>query len=138
MGTLRHAQYHLLIHVVKWFPVLMQFVLIFSELDYWLFSSRYSGWVYPLLGHSFIFDALLLMLSWMLKFCLWHKLLVASLIYNVVMEWLLVNFDFGEQTVVTEVWQFAVSLMFILCAIIANRMYVCPEEVGKEEQNHPY
>lgn len=128
MNGLRHGQYVVFVDMVKYMPIVMQFIVFWNVLDYWLSGNSYSGWVYPLLGHSLIYDCMLLVLSFILRFCLWHKLLIANLIFNIVVEWLLVNFDTGMDVPVVVCWQGIMSLMFIVCAFLANKCSVCPEE----------
>lgn len=64
---------------VKYYPVLMQVIMLASIFDeFYPFSI--TNWLYPILGHSLSWDLFLLAFSRMLRFCIWHRLLIYSMI----------------------------------------------------------
>ena len=77
---------------VKYYPVLMQVIMLASIFDeFYPFSI--TNWLYPILGHSLSWDLFLLAFSRMFRFCIWHRLLIYSMIFNICVEWVTVNIE---------------------------------------------
>lgn len=79
---------------VKYYPVLMQVIMLASIFDDLLAFSR------------------------MFRFCIWHRLLIYSMIFNICVEWVTVNIEMPiEHNIV--VWSvMAVTLLIIIASIV--------------------
>lgn len=77
---------------VKYYPVLMQVIMLASIFDeFYPFSI--TNWLYPILGHTLSWDLFLLAFSRMFRFCIWHRLLIYSMIFNICVERVTVNIE---------------------------------------------
>lgn len=47
--------------------------------------------MYPIFGHALFIDICFLIMSMVMKFCFWHRLLILNLITTIVIEWINVN-----------------------------------------------
>lgn len=77
---------------VKYYPVLMQLIIFMNFFDHY-YPGSFTNFLYPIIGHSVAYDILLLVLSRMFAFCAWHRLLIYSMLYNIFIEWITVNFN---------------------------------------------
>lgn len=80
--------------MVAIYPVLINVLIAIN------FISCFTGHdltrpVYPILGNSVIFDVLLLYLSYYFKYCTWNRFLIYSALLNIVVEFIIANFDVG-------------------------------------------
>ena len=82
---------------------------------------NFTNVIYPILGNSVIFDILLLYLSHYFKYCTWNRFLIYSALINIVVEWIIVNFDVGcyynNIMVVTAVISSVLAVGSVLSAI---------------------
>lgn len=111
----------------------MQIIMLASIFDeFYPFSI--SNWLYPILGHSLAWDLFLLAFSKMFRFCIWHRLLIYSMMFNVSVEWFMVNMDIPieHNTVVHIV--LAVTLIAIIASVILRFVYGC--QIGDNEQRN--
>lgn len=77
---------------VKFYPVLMQVIILANIFDmYYPFSI--TNYLYPILGHSLAWDIFLFIMSKAFNFCIWHRLLIYNLVFNITVEWVMVNFN---------------------------------------------
>ena len=47
--------------------------------------------MYPIFGHALLIDICFLIMSSVMRFCFWHRLLILNLIATIVLEWISVN-----------------------------------------------
>lgn len=91
------GQRNVCVTFVKYYPVLMQVIMLASIFDeFYPFSI--TNWLYPILGHSLSWDLFLLAFSRMFRFCIWHRLLIYSMIFNICVEWVTVNIEMPIDT----------------------------------------
>lgn len=112
---------------VKYYPVLMQVIMLASIFDeFYPFSI--TNWLYPILGHSLSWGLFLLAFSKMFKFCIWHRLLIYSMIFNICVEWVMVNFNIPIEHNIA-IWSLmAVTLVIIIASIILRFKTGCFKE----------
>ena len=79
------------IQVVKWLPIIVHVIIIFNIFDICLFGESYTGYLYPVIGHSLVFDVMMFYLSYTFNMCAWHRVLVINMVFNSVLDWLAVN-----------------------------------------------
>lgn len=111
------GQRNVCVTFVKYYPVLMQVIMLAGIFDeFYPFSI--TNWLYPILGHSLSWDLFLLAFSRMFRFCIWHRLLIYSMIFNICVEWVTVNIEMPiEHNIV--VWSvMAVTLLIIIASIV--------------------
>lgn len=111
------GQRNVCVTFVKYYPVLMQVIMLASIFDeFYPFSI--TNWLHPILGHSLSWDLFLLAFSRMFRFCIWHRLLIYSMIFNICVEWVTVNIEMPiEHNIV--VWSvMAVTLLIIIASIV--------------------
>lgn len=118
--SISHKVYSICLNFVKYFPILMQFIILFNFYDYY-FHFSITNWLYPLIGHSLAFDLLLLSLSRMFRFCLWHRLLIYSMIMNISFEWISVNFDISNMIDDIMNTTLVLTIVFIISSIISRK-----------------
>lgn len=97
------GQRNVCVTFVKYYPVLMQVIMLASIFDeFYPFSI--TNWLYPI--------------SRMFRFCIWHRLLIYSMIFNICVEWVTVNIEMPiEHNIV--VWSvMAVTLLIIIASIV--------------------
>lgn len=95
VGPTKHDYVNTLL-LIKYYPVVMQFIVFLNFLDYYILGGSVTNWFYPVFGHSLIFDILLLYFSRVFKFCAWHRLLIWNLILNITTEWVIINFNLNN------------------------------------------
>lgn len=115
---------------VKYYPVLMQVIMLASIFDeFYPFSI--TNWLYPILGHSISWDLFLLAFSRMFRFCIWHRLLIYSMMFNVSVEWVTVNI---EHNIV--VWSvMAVTLLIIIASVVLRFKTGCFDNEGDSDRD---
>jgi len=74
----------LLIKLVKYYPIIVNLAIIFMMIE-WYFTKR-NILLYPYIGQSFYFNTILLILSYNLKFCTWHRILIYSMSFVLFLE----------------------------------------------------
>lgn len=119
---------------VKYYPVLMQVIILASIFDeFYPFSI--TNWLYPILGHSLSWDLFLLAFSRMFRFCIWHRLLIYSMIFNICVEWVTVNIEMPiEHNIV--VWSvMAVTLLIIIASIVLRFKTGCFENERNSDRD---
>lgn len=96
---------------VKYYPVLMQVIMLASIFDDLLAFSR------------------------MFRFCIWHRLLIYSMIFNICVEWVTVNIEMPiEHNIV--VWSvMAVTLLIIIASIVLRFKTGCFENEGNSDRD---
>lgn len=133
MDVLRKSAYEVLIWVIKYVPIITHFIIVLNILDYFVFGYSYTNWLYPIIGHSIIYDLMLLIFSYKLKFCLWHRILIWDMILNIVFEWICVNIH------ISEVVHFfmVISLLSVVCSVIlaVTAAFVCRIKNRERESN---
>lgn len=67
--------------LVKYIPVIINMWILL------IVTGCISSSLYPFLGHSILFDILLFSASYYFRFCLWHKILISSMIISLILEY---------------------------------------------------
>lgn len=91
MEILDRTQLAFIHKFVRFAPIIVQFIIFFNILDEWILCTSFTNFLYPLIGHSLLFDFLLLALSKAFRYCLWHRILIYNMIFNISLEWVYVN-----------------------------------------------
>jgi len=68
-----------LIKLIKYYPIVVNINFVFSAIGVLLFKFDYSLYVYTYFGQSFYLNTILLILSFSLRFCAWHRILIYSM-----------------------------------------------------------
>ena len=116
--------YSCLINFIKVFPVVIQVIIVANIFDYY-HKFSITNWLYPLFGFSVLWGILMLLLSIVFKFCIWHRLLIYNIIFNSLCEFISVNsiLDFDCDTYMGFVS--VVSSMFLLLSIVTRFKFGC-------------
>lgn len=87
---------------------------------------------YPVLMQVIMF---LLAFSRMFRFCIWHRLLIYSMIFNICVEWVTVNIEMPiEHNIV--VWSvMAVTLLIIIASIVLRFKTGCFENERNSDRD---
>lgn len=113
------GQRNVCVTFVKYYPVLMQVIMLASIFDeFYPFSI--TNWLYPILGHFLSWDLFLLAFSRMFRFCIWHRL---------------VNIEMPiEHNIV--VWSvMAVTLLIIIASIVLRFKTGCFENERNSDRD---
>ena len=106
--------------MVAIYPVLINILIAVNFVSCFT-DHNFTNVIYPILGNSVIFDILLLYLSHYFKYCTWNRFLIYSALINIVVEWIIVNFDVGcyynNIMVVTAVISSVLAVGSVLSAI---------------------
>lgn len=111
---------------VKYYPVLMQVIILANIFDEF-YPFGITNWLYPILGHSLAWALFILVFSRMFRFCIWHRLLIYSMMFNISVEWITVNLNIPLEydTVIYSVT--SISLLAIFASIILRFKTGCFE-----------
>lgn len=106
--------------MVATYPVLINILIAVNFVSCFT-GHNFTNVIYPILGNSVIFDILLLCLFHYFKYCTWNRFLIYSALINIVVEWIIVNFDVGcyynNIMVVTAVISSVLAVGSVLSAI---------------------
>jgi len=75
---------NMLIKLVKYYPVIMNIFILFVMVG-WIFNFK-SVQIYTFIGQSFYLNLIILILSYKFKFCLWHRILIYSMSFILLLE----------------------------------------------------
>ena len=100
------------------YPIVIHIVIILNFMSYFI-GIDFTNIVYPIFGHSVSFDLLLLVLSFVFRYCLWHRLLIYSLLFNIVVEFVLINFDVETYMYDFMIVSAAMTAAFVLGSIVS-------------------
>ena len=92
MKTLDTRYLSALINYIKFLPIIIHVIMIMNILELAFKGLNITNFFYPILGHSVAYNILLLLLSIVFRFCYWHRALIYSMLINISIEWLCVNF----------------------------------------------
>ena len=120
---LSRGGYWLLLVIVKYLPIVIHVMIVINIIDGLFFSYGITNWFYPLIGHSLVFDMLLLFFSYKFKFCKWHRILVYDMIINILLEWVSVNGILSTGANDTIILSMFVTVVCILSAMYD--VFVC-------------
>ncbi len=75
------------IKLVKYYPILVNIYILIIMLTYVSgIRINVSTYLYTYIGQSFYVDILVLLLSFKLKFCIWHRILIANMMLCLAIE----------------------------------------------------
>lgn len=111
---------------VKYYPVIMQVIILANIFEEFIPFS-FTNWLYPILGHSLAWDLFILAFSKMFRFCVWHRLLIYSMIFNITVEWVMVNFEVPLEYDYIIFSLISVTLVLIIAAVILRFKTGCFE-----------
>jgi len=109
----------------------MQVIILLNIFDYY-YPVSLTNWLYPFLSHSVAFDLLLLSFSRMFEFCIWHRLLIYSMLFNIILEWVIVNFSIPMEYDLVIGIILAISLIFIISSVILRFKLGCTRDERKD------
>jgi len=98
-----------ILRIVKAWPIITNLSILLI-LIFHILEVSISNLMYPIFGHSLFVDILFLMMSYKLKFCFWHKLLILNLIAIIGIEWISVNLCIIDSV-------FYIRLLFTLTSV---------------------
>ena len=76
-----------LIKLVKYYPILVNLYVLLCMLIYVSgIRINVSAYSYTYIGHSFYVDIVLILLSIVFRFCIWHRLLIGNMILCLAIE----------------------------------------------------
>jgi hypothetical protein len=113
-----------LINCVKYFPVFMQFVIFLNLFEYY-YGFKFTSYVYIFLGSSVLWCLLLLLLSFVFKFCIWHRLLIYNIIFNLFIEFFVVNIAKGSSVENAMAFSSMITTLFIISSIVTRFKFGC-------------
>lgn len=120
---------------VKYYPVIMQVIVLASIFDeFYPFSI--TNWLYPIIGHSLSWDLFLLVFSRMFRFCIWHRLLIYSMMFNVSVEWIMVNIDVPIEHNMIVHFVLAITLLIIFASVVLRFKTGCFENEQRDSNGH--
>ena len=93
--------------IVKFYPIIVNIWLCL------ILSGVISDSLYPIFGHGLAVDFLLLVLSYLFRFCSWHRILIYSMMANVTLEFLQNNGVFFSDS-------FCVSLTLTITSLVLS------------------
>ena len=76
-----------LIKLVKYYPILVNIYILIIMLTYVSgIRINVSTYLYTYIGHSFYVDIVLILLSIVFRFCVWHRILIANMMLCLAIE----------------------------------------------------
>lgn len=93
--------------IVKFYPIIVNIWLCL------ILSGFISDSLYPIFGHGLLVDVLLLVLSYLFRFCTWHRILIYSMMINVTLEFLQNNGVFFSDS-------FCISLTITITSLVLS------------------
>ena len=76
-----------LLQLIKYYPILVNLYVLLGMLIYVSgVRINVSTYLYTYIGHSFYVDILVMLLSLKLKFCVWHRILIANMMLCLAIE----------------------------------------------------
>ena len=76
-----------IVTLVKYYPIILNVYILIITIFYELDSNcSIFKFIYPIIGQSFYVDILVLLLSFKLKFCIWHRILIANMMLCLAIE----------------------------------------------------
>ena len=76
-----------LIKLIKYYPILVNLYVLLGMLIYVSgIRINVSTYLYTYIGHSFYVDIILILLSIVFRFCLWHRLLIGNMMLCLAIE----------------------------------------------------
>ena len=76
-----------LLQLIKYYPILVNLYVLLGMLIYVSgIRINVSDYLYTYIGHSFYVDIVVLLLSLKLKFCVWHRILIANMMICLAIE----------------------------------------------------
>lgn len=115
--------YKYLLDLTKNLPYLIHIVIAVNYLEYFT-GLNLTNMLYPIFGHSIMFDLLLLYMSYSFKFCSWHRILIFSMIYNISVEWVLVNIRLSHMAFsLMSTSAFVTVILLIISGILRKKAH---------------
>ena len=76
-----------LIKLIKYYPILVNIYILIIMLTYVSgVRINVSAYSYTYIGHSFYVDIVLILLSIVFRFCVWHRILIANMMLCLAIE----------------------------------------------------
>lgn len=115
------------VNFVKYYPVLMQVIILANIFDEF-YPISITNWLYPIVGHSLAWDLFILAFSKMFRFCIWHRLLIYNMIFNIIVEWIMVNINIPVDYDVVIYTITSITLITIIASVILRFKTGCTNE----------
>lgn len=106
----------LLIKLVKYYPIIVNLAIIFMMIE-WYFTKE-NILLYPYIGQSFYFNSFLLILSYHLKFCTWHRILIYSMSFVLLLE------TISQYGVNINYYLYICTIVSITALVLSTILYV--------------
>lgn len=75
---------NMLVKLIKYYPIIMNFSILFIMIG-WIFNFK-AIQIYTFIGQSFYLNLIVLILSYKFRFCLWHRILIYSMSFVLLLE----------------------------------------------------
>lgn len=113
-----------LINCIKYTPVFIQFVIFLNLFEYY-YKFNFTSYVYTFVGSSVLWCLLLLLLSFVFKFFVWHRLLIYNIIFNLFIEFFIINIAKESNIENTMAFSSLITTLFIISSIITRFKFGC-------------
>jgi len=107
----------ILVKLVKYYPIIMNLYISFMMIGY-ITKIIHNSYLYTFIGQSFYLNAIILILSNNLKFCVWHRLLIYSMSMILVME---TFYNFG---IAPNYYLYICAFISTLSLLIAAKLFL--------------
>ena len=116
--------YQYLIYVVKYLPVITQIIIVFNLFDYY-YSFSSTMYLCSFIGYSILWCLLMILLSYVLKFCIWHRLLIYNMIFNASCEFIIISTK--NNAIIENIMAFSsmITTLFIISSIVTRFKFGC-------------
>lgn len=77
-----------IVEIIRIYPILVNLFIAYVCFEYTYTDNDYTGYIYPIIGQSFMLNVLLFLLSKKYKFCFWHRIMIINMSFALLLEWL--------------------------------------------------
>ena len=107
-----------IVEIIRYYPILVNAFIAYSCFEYMYLDCDFTLVIYPLIGQSFMINALLFLLSYKYKFCLWHRLMLLNMSFALLLEWfnnmgIEINYNFFLVMISTSI-TFILTLIYFV------------------------
>lgn len=110
----------LLIVCIKFMPVIQMAGIIVSNTLYFLDIYYFSYLIDYIIGNSVIITILLLICSYIFKFCIWHRLFILSNIINISIGFIDCIYKLPINDIILLLIYYIISCLFITISVIIH------------------
>ncbi len=104
----------LLIILIKFIPVIQMAGMLFNNILYYFDIYKFSYFLDYILGNSIINTFILIVCSYIFKFCIWHRLIIIANIINITIAYIDENYKLPINDLELLLLYHFISAIFIL------------------------